>query len=101
MGWGGMGYACSSQALRGSSEEGPGAPWGVCGADRLRSGQGPGAGVAQKGLISSGPVCRSCAQSAAPAGAVSLRLGTAVNLHLYWRLLFPGPGGRRVATAVS
>lgn len=35
----------------------------------------------------------SCPQPAVQAGAASLRLGTPVNLHLYWRLLFPGPGG--------
>lgn len=57
-----------------------------CGVGRARGGGGPEGPYLLWASVSS------CPQPAAPAGASSLRLGTAVNLHLYWRLLVPGPG---------
>lgn len=89
--WGGGDFACLSQALWGSREEKLGLP-GVfveltgCRVGRAGCGGGPEGPYLLWASVSS------CPQPAAPAGASSLRLGTAVNLHLYWRLLVPGPG---------
>lgn len=82
-----------SQALWAAKRKGW-TPWGLCGADSMRRGQGQGWGWPRNALSLWASVS-SCPQPAARAGAASLRLGTVAHLHLYWRLLFLGPVGRR------
>lgn len=83
------------QALWNSEEKGLGLPEVFVRADRLRSVRAWGRGGPEGPYLLWASVS-SCPQPAGQAGVASLRLGAAVNLHLYWRLLFQSlQGGGR------